>query len=251
MPAVMAASVQSQIPSTSMVAPQRQVIVPPPAQPITSQLPSHHGATSTTLPEKRARLEVPSLNQNAAEIFHSKNKFPAGNLPLPNLSAAASPSMRVETLGNVNPAHFPVTQQASYPLPPVMPRPAQPQVRRHPSMIPEPRLSTPLWRERQDLASSSHSHANHNNYNAYAGGPLQARMQQPGPPRNRNEMMVDPWYESWSPDNSPIRSQPGWNYEEPRMNVGPNYRFPRPRPRNPEYRDLGRNENRRWRDQRR
>lgn len=227
--AVMAAPAQSQIQSSSMVA------LPP------SQFLSHHGAMSTNIPEKRARLEVPYSNQNASEIYHSKHRFQADNLPLPNLSYAAP------LASNVNQASLLVTQQASYPVPPIMSRQTHP----YPSMIPEPRASTPLWIDRQGAASSSNSYGNHNNYDVY-GRPLQAQMQQPGPVHNRNGRMVNQWYESWSPNNSPTRSQPGRNYIEPSINMDPSYSYPRPRPRNPpEFGDIGRNDNRRWHDQRR
>lgn len=218
-------SVQSHVYSTGMVLPQRPVITPSPAEQIVTQTPLYQRAISATLSENRAHVAVPLFNQTAPEVLQNQNNYTVSNLAQYNSLAA--------------------------PLP--MPSSARSQMRQPSADIPEPRFSTSSWQERQNQTSNSEFHTNYNNYNAYAGGTQQGSM---GPPHNRNEMIGDSWYDSWSPDNSPVRSQqPGWSYGQPRTDNGQNYRVDRSRqqlqPRHPEYRDHGRNDDRRWRDQRR
>lgn len=223
------ATVQSHVYSNGMVLPQRPVIAPSPAEPIVTQTPMYQRATSATLPENRARVAVPLLNQTAPEILHNQNNYTVSNLAQHNSLAAPSP------------------------IPHLMPTSARSQMRQLSADIPESQFSTASWRDRQNLTPNSEIHTNYNNYNAYAGGTQQAPV---GHLRNRNEMTGDLRYDTWSPDNSPVRSQQyGWSYGQPRTNNGQNYRVDRPRqqlqPRHPEYRDHGRNDDRRWRDQRR
>lgn len=224
------ATIQSQVYSTGMVLPQRPVIAPSPAEPIVTQTPMYQRAISATFPENRARVAVPLLNQTAPEILHNQNNFTVSNLG-PHNSLAAPSSM-----------------------PHLMQTSARSQMRQPSADIPEPQFPTASWRDRQSPTPNSEFHTNYNNnYNAYAGGTQQAPT---GHPRNRNEMIGDLRYNTWSPDNSPVRSQQsGWSYGQPRTNNGQNYRVDRSRqqlqPRHPEYRDHSRNDERRWRDQRR
>ncbi|KAL8149044.1 hypothetical protein AgCh_006159 [Apium graveolens] len=226
---VATATVHSHVYSTGMVLPQRPVIPPSPAEPLVTQTPIYQRAISANLPENRARVAVPSLNQTGPEILHNQNNFTVSNIPQYNSLAAPSPV-----------AHL-------------MPTSARSQMRQASADIPESQFSTASWRDRQNLTPNSEFHTNYNNYNAYAGGTQQDPM---GHTRNRNEMVGDLRYDTWSPDNSPVRSQQsGWSYGQPRTNNGQGYRVDRSRqqiqPRHPEYRDHGRNDGRRWREQRR
>lgn len=138
---------------------------------------------------------------------------------------------------------------------PVLPTPAHHRTQPHPTIISEPtHLSAHSWRARQGTALNTYPQANQNNYNAYGGGHMQAPMQQPGPSWERNEYIREAGFDYGS-GNSPTRYQEnmlGWNYSEPRMNLGHNYRPEMARPRNTSgYRDHGRNVNLRWHDRRR
>ncbi|XP_017253169.1 homeobox protein LUMINIDEPENDENS isoform X3 [Daucus carota subsp. sativus] len=223
------ATVQPHVYSTGTVLPypQRPVIAPAPAEPIVTETPMYQRATSATLPE-RARVAVP-LNQTASETLQNQNNFTVSNLAQHNSLAAPLQ------------------------MPNLMPTSARSQMRQPSADVPDARFSTASWRDQPNLTPNSEFHTNYNNYNAYAGGTQQALIV---PPSNRNETVGDTWYDTWSPDNSPVRSQPPvWSYGQARTTNGQNYRVDRSRPqlqpRHPEFRDHARHGDRRWRDQRR
>ncbi|XVF72570.1 hypothetical protein PTKIN_Ptkin12aG0131600 [Pterospermum kingtungense] len=211
---------------------------------------SHHGLQS---------------NPSASDIALTM-KNPSFVNSLTNLSAAAGPSLRVETISNVVPSPISVkpnvaekvhTSFSMSPLMPTLSRPQTPQ-QLQPQLphVSDPPLQTHLfstrpqvenigpmsdpWRTRQRLASNPHSQ---NNYNASFGGYVSG-----------NEYVGNEGFESWSPENSPNMSSQyvsGRNYQEPRMNSGWSYRPDRSWVGNSGgYQDQNRQANRRWRDRR-
>ncbi|KAA8543136.1 hypothetical protein F0562_021369 [Nyssa sinensis] len=250
--------VQPQISTTNIMVVQQQeeTVIPPESQQIMPRF--SFPETATALPEKQiAPTNSSSIQIPASEIVVNMKNFSATSLPLPNLMAAALPSTRVERLGNVKPApvstmlNKPERPPIAFSVPPLS-MPEWPQAQPNPLLIPEPPLSTTLsWTAGRGLASNPHFQANQNNYNGMVGGPQQSLVL-PGPLRERDEFLGEAGFETWSPENSPIRSPEyvsEWNHPEPRMNLGSNYRSGRSRPRNSSgYRDHNRYGSRRWRD---
>ncbi|KAM7521504.1 hypothetical protein LguiA_011406 [Lonicera macranthoides] len=214
-----------QPPQTPMVA--RQPLTMP--QPI----PQLSLPQKTTPPIIHSSAIPPNRQMSHIETDVNMNSFSRSSLALPNLSAAASPSRRAEpAIGNTRPVPVVMNtlgrQQAPFHLPQLMSTQTQ---QNRP--IPEP--ITHSWIARQGMTGlNTQPRDNHNNYNPYV---------QSGPPRERDEYMGEAEFESWSPDNSPVRSTGGWNYAEPRTNFGHNFRPERSRYRNPPpptQRDIGR-----------
>lgn len=222
-----------QPPQTPMVAPHQPLTMP---QPI-PQLSLPH---KTTSPIIRSSAILPNRQTSHIETVVNMNNFSRSSLPLPNLSAAASPSRRAEpAVGSTRPAPVVMNtlgrQQAPFHLPQLMSTQMQ---QNRP--IPEP--STHSWIAMQGMTGlNTQPRDNHNNYNPFV---------QSGPPRERDEYMGEAEFESWSPDNSPIRSTGGWNYAEPRTNFGHNFRPERTRYRNPPPPPTHRDTGRRGRDHR-
>uniref|UniRef100_A0A5B6Z3L9 Putative Homeodomain-like superfamily protein n=1 Tax=Davidia involucrata TaxID=16924 RepID=A0A5B6Z3L9_DAVIN len=227
---------QEKLPASSFLRPQipsaqhretlSQQIMPQFSLPETATaLPSLHRSVPTT---------SPSIRIPATEIVINMKNFSATSLPLPNLMAAALPSTRVETSGNVKPAPVSITLNTperppiAFSRPPMFPTPE------HQLLVPEPPplSTTQSWRAWPGLVSNPRSQANQNHYNGMVGGPLESPAL-PGPPLwERNEFLGQPEFETWSPENSPIRSPEylsGRNYQEPRMNLSSNYRSGRSR----------------------
>ncbi|XVF32729.1 hypothetical protein REPUB_Repub17cG0108000 [Reevesia pubescens] len=225
---------------------------------------SRHGLPSNSLATQPPAPEIVLTMKN--QLLHNS---------LTNLSAAAGSSLRVETMSNVKHApismapNVPEKMHSSFSTSPLMPTLSRPQtpaqllpqlphvsdppLQTHPySSRHIDRMSDP-WGARQSLASTPHSQANQNNYNAPFGGSVQPQLRS-GPPREGNEYVGNDGFESWSPENSPNRSSeyvPGRNYLEPRMNSGWGYRPDRSWQGNsPGSRDQNRQGNRRWRDRR-
>lgn len=251
---------------------------------------SYSLAQSTAIiPEKQLPSIVPSVHQSfptnsrfmqtpPSEVVLTTKSLPAMATPLNNLSTAAAHSaLRNENTSNIKPASVSVTLNAparataSFPSPPFMQMPIQPQTLSqslHPSpLFSEPRMPPPQysrpsirkpdsvtdsWRASQGLPANSHYQASQNDYNASVGGSRQPPLQ-PGP-WERNEYVVGDEFESWSPENSPSRTADnmlGRNFPEPRMNPGRSYRPERSGQRNfSGYRDHNRYGDRRWRDRR-
>ncbi|CAK9175954.1 unnamed protein product [Ilex paraguariensis] len=254
--------VQPRISSTTMFIHNRQPIVPQP--------PAHQAVLQASLPQKLTALlensrplPIPLLHQNApinsvtmqrpsSGVALNMDNISVSSLALPNISAAVSSLVQVETLSNVQPAPLsivvnpPERPPHSFPLPPLLPTPTPTQS----PLLPDPRLSTYSWRVREGSSSNPLSQPNQNNHNVFVGGPIHASMQRG--PWERNELVREPGFESWSPENSPIRSpqyMPGRNYLGARMDLDHNYRPERSRPQNPlGYHDHSRDGNRRWRD---
>ncbi|KAJ9171859.1 hypothetical protein P3X46_015166 [Hevea brasiliensis] len=237
--------------------PQTTSTIPENRQP-SMVLPSHQ-----SLPTNSSILQTP-----VSEMGLATKNLPVISPNLHNFSATAGPSVRIETVNNVKPApivsfamNTPDRQAVPFPMPIATPTPAH----SHP-LISEPALvhsSRPStgnmgsmpdsWRGRQGLATSSPSQVNRTNYDASLRGPVQPHLQS-GPPWERNEYAGDEGFESWSPENSPVRSPEymhGRNYQGSRMNPRWNY-TPDNRSRQRNYsgnRDNNRNGNgnRRWR----
>lgn len=163
----------------------------------------------------------------------------------------STPAMQVETARIVNPSALPnvtpprsLSTWANTPM-------------HHPSYAPEPPASH-SWRPRQamDQIPYHQSNMNLNNYNPLSRGSVRAPMQ-PGS-WEKNDLADEPDFESWSPENSPIRSHRynnshGWNFPQSRLNPGYSYTSSeRPKSHgNPSpsgYRDLGKSGNKRWND---
>ena len=278
--------VAERLPATSMAAPQQEANGPSLAQQLAAAMAQLLPQSIAMIPEKRSPnvafqhhglpSNSPAIQPPAYDIALTMKNPPLVN-SLTNLSAAAGPSLRVETMSNVKPARISMTpnvpekMHSSFSLSPLMPTLSRPQTQQLQPQLPH--VSDPLqmhpyssrppvgnigpmsdpWRARQSLASNPHSQANQNNYNASFGGSVQPQIRS-GPPREGNEYVGNDGFESWSPENSPHRSSenvPGRNYLEPRMNSGWRYRPDRSWQGNsPVYRDQNRQGNRRWRDRR-
>ncbi|EOX94988.1 hypothetical protein QUC31_004795 [Theobroma cacao] len=282
--------VAERLPATSMAAPQQDANGQLLAQQLAAAIAQLLPQSSAMTPEKRQSPNVafshhghpsnsPAMQPPASEIALTLKNLPIANSSLTNLSAAAGPSLRVETLTNVKPAPISMTPNApeklhsSFSISPLMPTLSRPQTPPHlrPQLpqVTDPPLHTHLyssrppvgnigpmsdpWRARQSLASNPLSQANQTNYNASFGGSVQPQSRS-GPPWEGNEYVGHDGFESWSPENSPNRFSeyvPGRNYLEPRMNSGWSYRPDRSWQRStPGYRDQNREGNRRWRDRR-
>lgn len=131
----------------------------------------------------------------------------------------------------------------------------------HPSYAPEPPASSHTWRpprQAMDQIPYHQSNMNLNNYNPLSrGGALRAPMQ-PGGSWERNDTADEHDFESWSPENSPIRSHRynnnnnshGWNFPQSRLNPGYSYSSSSERPKNHGYPSPSgyRGGNKRWND---
>ncbi|KAK2990592.1 hypothetical protein RJ640_019872 [Escallonia rubra] len=199
--------------------------------------------TSIPLTERRLPHVTPSLYQSAPLI--------SPNVQTPSETCINMNNFSVSTLPKPSPAsvviNTPASRPAAFPLPSMLPTPSPPQtqpLRRQPPSIPNLQLSSSDWGTRQGYASNAHFQTIYNNSSAFYGGLPQAPLQ-PGPPQERDEYMVEPGFESWSPGNS----RNGWNYTEPRTNTGNDYRPERSRPRNSSWhRGRGRSGNQSSRD---
>ncbi|KAJ0054357.1 hypothetical protein Pint_01030 [Pistacia integerrima] len=236
-----------------------------------------HPSLHQTLPTNSSII----LTQSS-EIGLTMKNLPISNTCLPNISAAAGPSMRVEHINNLKVAAMPINaperQPTSYPMSSLMPtqtrshkQPQQPLMSDHRHVTPQYTSTStsrlPIgnvgpvsdsWRASQYVATNPRYQANQNNYNASYGGPVQQPQLLSGPHREGNKYVGNDGFESWSPENSPTR-QPEYmsrrNLQEPNMNSGWSYRPDRSRQWNSsgyeEVRDHNKYGDRNWRDRRR
>ncbi|KAJ8543310.1 hypothetical protein K7X08_005833 [Anisodus acutangulus] len=261
--------VHPQIESTTMLAPQQMPIAPQLAQ----QLQLLQAAAGTLGNDHRPSPLNPSINQTVhAKPMHSQlsasepavntnNYSPFGsteyNLHSATAAAAAATRIQGETYGIIRSLPMPIAnvQQRTINLhSPQMvvshtpPRP-QLQTESQPSYAPEHMWGTmpgsSLNRGYQEKSIPNHYNA------ACVVGHVEPGLQQQASWRGNNTV-EEAGFESWSPDNSPVRHQEHvarWNYQEPRMNMRDNY------PRNPGYysgyRGPDDGVNRRWGDRRR
>ncbi|KAG6575849.1 Homeobox protein LUMINIDEPENDENS, partial [Cucurbita argyrosperma subsp. sororia] len=218
----------------------------------------------------------PNVQLPNSEIALALRSFPITNEPLVNQLTAAVSSVRVEGGNVVKPVTFasniPERVPISFHSPP-SPTPTrmpliqqqrqqsqiQPFRSEHPHQtrvnisLPPSEKSAPSlgsWKPRQqDIGSHYNSGTNQRNDSKFVGGSMAARG---GPSWGRNE------FESWSPENSPVRTQeysrPDKSISEPRTNSGRSYgpADQQQRQRSPygyqEQNRHGTNNNRRWRD---
>ncbi|CAN4091484.1 unnamed protein product [Withania somnifera] len=175
---------------------------------------------------------------------------------LHNATAAAAARIQGETYGNIRSSPMPTAnvQQRTISLHSpqmISPRP-QLQIQSQPGYAPEH-----TWRTMRGSAlnrgSQEKSISNH--YNAHVAGYVEPGLQQAA--WRGNNYMEAAGFESWSPDNSPVRRQEHaarWNYPEPKMNMRDNYRPDWSTSRNPGhfsgYRGPDDGGNRRWGDTR-
>ncbi|KAK8283341.1 hypothetical protein V6Z12_D08G088000 [Gossypium hirsutum] len=260
--------VAERLSATGMAAPQQEANGLSLAQQLAAAMAELLPQSNATTLDKRHSPNVAFSNHGHPSNLPASDialtmKNPSLVNSLTNSSAAAGPSMWVETM-NVKTAaismapHIPEKVQTSFSPSPLMPTltQLQPQV---------PHASDPYstrppvgnlgpmpdpWRGRQSLGSNLHSQANQNNYNASSFGGSMHPQLRTDPPREGKEYAGNEGFESWSPDNSPNRSSEyvaGRNYMEPRMNSGWNYRADRPswQGNSSGYRDPNRQGNRR------
>ncbi|XP_038876754.1 homeobox protein LUMINIDEPENDENS [Benincasa hispida] len=228
-------------------------------------------------------INSPNVQLPNSEIALASRSFPITNQPLINHITAAASSARIEGRNIVKPVSFTSNTPERIPIsfqsppsptptqmPPIQQQRQQPQLQpfrsEHPHLhqtrvnisLPPAEKSAPSlgsWRPRQqDIGSQTSSHynsgANQNNDSKFVGGSMAAV--RGGPSWGRNE------FESWSPENSPVRTQeynrPDKSFIEPRINSGRSYGpvdQQQQRQRSPYgYREQNRhgNNNRRWRD---
>lgn len=237
-----------------------------------------HPSLNQTLPSNS-----PIIQAQTSEIPLTMKNLPISNACLPNISAAAGPSVRVEHINNLKVAAMPVNasekQPTSYSMSSLMPtqtrshkQPQQPLVSdyRHvtPQYIPTSTSRLPMgnvgpvsdsWRASQQMASNPHYQANQNNYNAsFGGGPVRQPQLLSGLPGDGNSFVGNDGFESWSPENSPTR-QPEYmsrrNLQDPVTDSGLSYRPERSRQWNSsgyqEVRDHNKHGDRNWRGRRR
>ncbi|KAL2535315.1 homeobox protein LUMINIDEPENDENS-like [Forsythia ovata] len=200
---------------------------------------------------------TPANTKLASEMRLNTNNLANSTLAIPNVLDGASRATRVKTLGNVQPLPGSIMstlteRQIGRPSSGIV-QPHQPKLAQV-SYGTEPVVSN-SWRVRPGLEPEPHYQEipRSNNYNAYTGGPLQTL-----DARERNHLAEAPKFETWSPENSPMRSHEyvvGRNQPQPIMNSRHGYRPERAMLQNSVqpsgYRDHGRGGNRGWRGGRR
>jgi len=233
--------------------------------------------TTNVNPEKQQPLGHVQVSSSNVGLTMKKNLIT--NAPSVNYSGTHSTvAMRGNGTNYVKPVHSLSVQhegvsnsfpQSSFKLPSPTPSNSASQLQRHQQHVvqeahyTEPPYCNPsrsyppqteksdhgserVWRTRQDVAFSSQR--NPNNYSTMVGGSRQSGLW------DRNNQGGED-FESWSPENSPTRNPrhiPGRNYQESRVNHGRNHRPEWSRQRgSSEHWDPGRQENRKWHDQRR
>ncbi|KAL4038800.1 hypothetical protein IC575_002429 [Cucumis melo] len=233
---------------------------------------------------------VNSPNVQNPETALPLRGFPINNQPLVNHLTSAASSARIEGRNIVKPSftsnipeRIPMSFQSPpsptpTQMPPIQQQRQQPQLQpfrsEHPLLhphhqtrvnisLPPAEKSAPSlgsWRPRQQDISSHYNNsgvsANQNNDSKFVGGGSMGVGRGGGPSWGRNE------FESWSPENSPVRNQeynrPDKGFSEPRINSGRSYgpidnnqqqqqRQRSPYGYNREQNRYG-NNNRRWRD---
>lgn len=185
----------------------------------------HENIVSPLLPSSHAYAITTHMQQQlaASEFLHKTNTARSNIL-------STHGAMQVETARVVSsPAALPNNVLGGG----TPPRPLSSWAN-HPSYAPEPPASSHSWRPRQtmDQIPYHQSSMNLNNYNPLSrGGSVRAPMQ-PGSSWERNDVADEHDFESWSPENSPIRSHRyntntnnshGWNFPQSRLNPGYSY----------------------------
>ncbi|XP_022960130.1 homeobox protein LUMINIDEPENDENS-like isoform X1 [Cucurbita moschata] len=178
----------------------------------------------------------PNVRLPNSEVALASRSFPITKLPLVNQSTAAASSVRIDGGNDTKPVSFASSTLERVPIsfqsppsptptrmPPIQQQRQQPQLQPYRSEHPHqtrvnissssaeksaPGLGS--WRPRlQDIGSHYNSGGKHNNESKYVGGPMAGRGG--GPSWGRNE------FESWSPENSPVRTQ---EYSRPARSYG-------------------------------
>ncbi|KAK4732228.1 hypothetical protein R3W88_025216 [Solanum pinnatisectum] len=215
----------------------------------------------------------PSINQTAlTNPMHSQlsaasepavnrnNYSPFGLTEYNQQSATAEVTARIqgETYGNIRSSQMPIAnvQQRTISLhaPQMTPQRPQLQTQAQPGYAPEHMWGTipgsALNRGYQENAIPNH-------YNPHVAGHVEPGLQQAAW-RGSSNYSEGAGFESWSPDNSPVRRQEQvarWNYTQPQMNMRDNYRPDWSASHNPGhysgYRGPDDGGNRRWGDRRR
>ncbi|KAK7337417.1 hypothetical protein VNO77_17990 [Canavalia gladiata] len=280
--AVTTTNLLSQIPVTGTTVRQQPTVLVPSSRQLTSSSVSQYSLPhAANFPEKPPPLALSSLHVQTPPsdigLAMKKNLITA-NASSVNLPGTHSPlAMRTDGTNYVKPVpNLSVQQEGlsnSFSQPFMLPSPtpshSATQQQRHPHLLQEAHYTEPsyrnpvhsypqieksghvsdLWRVRQEVSSSSyHSQRNHNNYNTLVGGSMQSGSW------DRNSHGREE-FESWSPENSPIRNPrhvPGRNYPESRTNHVRNHRPEWSRQRGSSgHWDPGRQGNRKWHDHRR
>ncbi|XP_027926504.1 homeobox protein LUMINIDEPENDENS [Vigna unguiculata] len=278
--AVTTTNLLTQIPMTSTTTLRQQpAVVASSSRHLSSTTVSPYSLHQTTNvnPEKQQPLGHVQVSSSNVGLTMKKNLIT--NAPSVNYSGTHSTvAMRGNGTNYVKPVHSLSVQhegvsnsfpQSSFKLPSPTPSNSASQLQRHQQHVvqeahyTEPPYCNPsrsyppqteksdhgserVWRTRQDVAFSSQR--NPNNYSTMVGGSRQSGLW------DRNNQGGED-FESWSPENSPTRNPrhiPGRNYQESRVNHGRNHRPEWSRQRgSSEHWDPGRQENRKWHDQRR
>ncbi|KAK4357278.1 hypothetical protein RND71_022888 [Anisodus tanguticus] len=259
--------VHPQIESTTMLAPQQMPIAPQLAQ----QLALLQAAAGTIGNDHRPSPLNLSLNQTVlANSMHSQlsasesavnrnNYSPFGTTEynLQSVTAAAATRIQGETYGNIRSSPMPIAnvqqRTISHHSPQMAVSHTQPTPQLHtqsqPGYAPEH-----MWGTTPGSALNRGYQENSipNHYNAHIPGHVEPGLQQAA--WRGNNYVEEVGFESWSPDNSPVRRQEHvarWNHPEPRMNMRDNCRPPNPVGYYSGYRGPDDGGNRRWGDRRR
>ncbi|KAL3531440.1 hypothetical protein ACH5RR_010762 [Cinchona calisaya] len=244
--------VQPQMLPTSVTAAQHSATVQQMAQQMQPQV---YGLREQRLPPVTSSLHQnnPAYASNMQLTTPSELLRDTENTTLSSSTILANSvnAIASATMGIVNPSAMSLVGGT-------LARTQRQQTRMQPSFAPEAPAAH-SWRPRQGLDPIPRYQSNviPNEYNTFVGASVRA----PVPPGSweRNDLMDEPGFESWSPENSPMRSQgymPGWNFQEPRLNPGRGYRPERLTsrhtgyPSSSGYHDPGIGGTKRWRDKR-
>ncbi|CDP03525.1 unnamed protein product [Coffea canephora] len=238
--------VQPQVLPATVLAPQQAATVQQLAQQMAPQVLGSH--------EQRLLPLTSSLHHNIPAYASNAQLKSSSELLLNmnNTSLSRSPPL-TNSMNGVAPAM--VVNPSSMSL---VGSPLRPQTQMQPSYAPEAPLAH-SWRPRPGLDPiSRQNNVTPDEYEAFVGASARAPVARSS--WEKNDLMVGPDFESWSPENSPTRSHgyvPGWNVQEPMVNPGQSYRPERPiyrhagYPPSSGYHDPGISGTKRWRDRRR
>nr|XP_016449138.1 PREDICTED: homeobox protein LUMINIDEPENDENS-like [Nicotiana tabacum] len=264
-------SIYPQSTSSTMLAPQQLPIAPQLAQ----QLSLLQAAAGSFGKDHRLSPLNPNLNQtvlanpmhsqlSASEPAVNRNNYSPFGLTEYNLhsatASAATTRIQGQTSGNIRSSPMPIANVQERTISLHMPQMAVSHTPPRPQLQTQPR---PGYAPEHMWGTMSGSTLNRgyqensipNHYNTRLAGHGEPGLQQAA---WRGNYVEEAGFESWSPDNSPVRRQEQlgrWNHSEPRMNMRENYRSDWSTLRNPSYYsgyhgpdDGG---NRRWGDRRR
>ncbi|KAH0739757.1 hypothetical protein KY290_038462 [Solanum tuberosum] len=164
----------------------------------------------------------------ASESAVNRNNYSFSGLAEYNQqSATAAARIQGVTYGNIQSSQMPIAniQQRTISLhaPQMSPQRPQLQTQRQPGYAPEH-----MWGTIPGSAINRGypENAIPNHYNPHVAGHVEPRLQQAAW-RGNNNYAEGAGFESWSPDNRPVRRQEQvarWNYAEPQMNMRDRYR---------------------------